>query len=616
MSANSNFPVFVLTAADEDLPLEAAPTSELQSPDAVEQPSHPPTQPSVAFKNVHDLSVAIYDPEDLDLATQDANDDVDPHATRPHEAVAHAADTVTTHWLLHGRIPTETPRRHRHKPSLTLPLTVDLASPVRSLTHSSAAAAVNDDASMNTHAPSSPPPLTESKSSKSSSLPSSEADGSSTAVQDADLAHFEDIGLDDDEPADGAREYNHAAYAKNSAVRVSDRRVSVPASAPGRNHAPTIAGGMRELVSHGAARSPPLGSASSQPRTAPMRPHASGARSSFGPVPRKASPRPFSNHSTPSTPSLPPGPWRPSSRTSTRSPSPAHQFPGQMQGPVPVPSSLPSSANGSPAFFGSGSRRGSAALQKRKTARELEQEYAAMDEADDGALPDDTNLWNVPMSPSLYRQASEAASSANTSANTSPERASPRGTPRPSRLRPDSARRESGPRTAPAPLRPRPLPRDRAPPVAVQTPDRFTFGHPNRAKSWDNVLSELSEEAKHLSVALDQHETQSTQRRESLPPESNEAPTPKEARRQSTGASTSKPSSPTFARARTVELPPLRKNHVMIDPLPISKEKEKVLSRTRPSWLPPKDRKEEKKHLREYQRMMERSLEAGEFFLY
>jgi hypothetical protein len=48
----------------------------------------------------------------------------------------------------------------------------------------------------------------------------------------------------------------------------------------------------------------------------------------------------------------------------------------------------------------------------------------------------------------------------------------------------------------------------------------------------------------------------------------------------------------------------------MIDPLPISKEKEAVLSRTRPSWLPPKDPAEERRHLKEYQKMMAQSLEA------
>ena len=48
----------------------------------------------------------------------------------------------------------------------------------------------------------------------------------------------------------------------------------------------------------------------------------------------------------------------------------------------------------------------------------------------------------------------------------------------------------------------------------------------------------------------------------------------------------------------------------MIDPLPVSKEKEAVLSRTRPSWLPPKDPAEEKRHLKEYQRMMAQSAES------
>ncbi len=42
----------------------------------------------------------------------------------------------------------------------------------------------------------------------------------------------------------------------------------------------------------------------------------------------------------------------------------------------------------------------------------------------------------------------------------------------------------------------------------------------------------------------------------------------------------------------------------MVDPLPISIEKEKVLARTRPSWLPPKCRKEERRHVKEYQHMM------------
>jgi hypothetical protein len=47
------------------------------------------------------------------------------------------------------------------------------------------------------------------------------------------------------------------------------------------------------------------------------------------------------------------------------------------------------------------------------------------------------------------------------------------------------------------------------------------------------------------------------------------------------------------------------------DPVPVSKEKEAVLSQTRPSWLPPKKKSEEKRHLAEYQRMVHLAEEAG-----
>jgi hypothetical protein len=65
-------------------------------------------------------------------------------------------------------------------------------------------------------------------------------------------------------------------------------------------------------------------------------------------------------------------------------------------------------------------------------------------------------------------------------------------------------------------------------------------------------------------------------------------------------------------KSSTPELPPLRRTNIMVDPLPISKEKEAVLSRTRPSWLPPKDPVEERRHLKEYQKMMAASAKADE----
>jgi hypothetical protein len=49
----------------------------------------------------------------------------------------------------------------------------------------------------------------------------------------------------------------------------------------------------------------------------------------------------------------------------------------------------------------------------------------------------------------------------------------------------------------------------------------------------------------------------------------------------------------------------------LLDPLPISKEKEAVLSQTRPSWLPPKSKAEEKRHLAQYQKMVQKAEEAG-----
>jgi Rab-GTPase-TBC domain len=64
------------------------------------------------------------------------------------------------------------------------------------------------------------------------------------------------------------------------------------------------------------------------------------------------------------------------------------------------------------------------------------------------------------------------------------------------------------------------------------------------------------------------------------------------------------------ARSSAIELPPIQKGNILIDPMPLSKEKAAVLTRTRPSWLPPKDPKEEKRHLKEYQRMVAASLDA------
>jgi hypothetical protein len=63
------------------------------------------------------------------------------------------------------------------------------------------------------------------------------------------------------------------------------------------------------------------------------------------------------------------------------------------------------------------------------------------------------------------------------------------------------------------------------------------------------------------------------------------------------------------SKTTIMDMPPVSYGHIHIDPLPVSKEKEAVLSKTRPSWLPPKDQKEEKKHLKEWEAMMAKAAE-------
>lgn len=116
-------------------------------------------------------------------------------------------------------------------------------------------------------------------------------------------------------------------------------------------------------------------------------------------------------------------------------------------------------------------------------------------------------------------------------------------------------------------------------------------------------MAELSEEAKILTEALEFHADSAAKKHED---------------RVQNGETSARSSAEKTKRGsgNMIQLPPLQRPNIMIDPLPVSKEKEKVLSRTRPSWLPPKDRKEEKKHLKEYKRMMEMSREAGKLLVY
>ena len=427
-----------------------------------------------------------------------------------------------------------------------------------------------------TQAPGSPPELTSSKSSKSSSYRSSSFSGPDGIL--SDLSHFEDIGLEDEAPID------QDLYGYDSGKRPSLRPGSSNTSAS-RAVTPGSAG-LRELT-NGPSR-PTYPSLQGQVR------HASTFTSSLSLNPIVNG---WSKHrvSSPSSPSLAMTAMRNQSRS--RSPSPTHPqtFTASPRSIATGNTLLPSPSLSIPKRPSS---RRSSMQTARKTPKVLEGECGDSDED----LPDDASLWNVPLSPGFHRSAS-AASSAKTSPNGSPERLGQGRPPLPagmSSIRPL--------RTAPIDIGPHHTTRENLPssPVKPRLPRGAStsvmpdhFGLPKtRAKSWTAALSELSEEAKTLTEALEEHAIEADRRHEE---------------KIQRGVASARPSMEKLARSKTtiVELPPLRKSNVMIDPLPISKEKEKVLSRTRPSWLPPKSRKEEKKHLKEYQKMMELSLEAG-----
>lgn len=221
----------------------------------------------------------------------------------------------------------------------------------------------------------------------------------------------------------------------------------------------------------------------------------------------------------------------------------------------------------------------------RRTIYEIEAEYHDSDDE----LPDDASLFNVPISPFPSHPRS-APRSARSSPHGSPEREPASTAPAPIPL--------SHSITAPsAPPKRRggqkPLPRQRLTPRASSTgltqsksasTSPRTDARYGRTKSWNLVMADLDYESRIIAEKLDFHQ---------------------EATLRTNSAATSpfRSSAP-----GAIPLPPVQRG--TLDFMPMSKEKEAVLSRTRPSWLPPKDPREEKKHLLEYQKMMKASIEA------
>lgn len=397
--------------------------------------------------------------------------------------------------------------------------------------------------------PNSPPELSGSKSSKSSSFhSSSQIDGPDSVF--TDIGNFEDIGLEDEaEPpiAEHGTPYGRGGIAaRSSAARL--------------NKSPAAT--TRDLTATPKPRKrSPLPPIHNQINGAIRTPQSGGSLSARSPNRRDAA-SPSSGGLTPSQP-------RRSRSTSPLRPIPSRSASSTSLALSPLSARVPVSKQNW--------------QQNRKSLKDLEEEYHDSDDE----LPDDASLWNIPISP---RPVQDRPQSRNPSPNgRSPGRrplpishtVSDMGTPQPPKPSQSARLQRSTQRSSSA------------------GPERGQISPRNpRAYSYNSYLSDLSEEAKIITEALETHAEESDRKREDAV--------------QNGLSRDSSTESPRPSR-ETVELPPLQKSNIMIDPLPISKEKEKVLSRTRPSWLPPKDQKEEKKHLREYKQMMAQSREAGKF---
>lgn len=140
--------------------------------------------------------------------------------------------------------------------------------------------------------------------------------------------------------------------------------------------------------------------------------------------------------------------------------------------------------------------------------------------------------------------------------------------------------------------------------LVVSTSLDVEFEEPSRQKVkrplsyHDSLLNELGEDTRELTAQLNDHHTQQLHAQTTYP---NETPIHCTSTRSRSERKAS-------AKKMAQSLRPVIDHDV--EALPISKEKEAILACTRPTHLPPKSRKEEKKHLKEYERLLLGSLEA------
>lgn len=430
--------------------------------------------------------------------------------------------------------------------------------------------------------PSSPPELSYSKSSKSSSSINSSEDLSDSGLTSKE-GHFEDVALEDDRRDSG------------------DDCNLPPDSRPTLRRPPPKSSTTSDISTLPRTRG------GTSPQRSPLRALPNGSRQQRYPslqgavngVLRDQSLNLPNGRSMQRAVTSPVSPF--TQRMPSRSPSPSKPFMqnGYSVSPQTLASATPKASHETAK---ESMQRRPSWQPGRKTVKELEAEYNDEDEE----VPEEAILENVPISPmpGQYHSFAKSPSSMRVrSATPSPHGRSPHANLHSANI-PKQAKRPSLPTgrysspRSPRNGRPQMMPHS-------ATISSFPAGEPlsrkHRSKSW---TEDLNEEARQLSQALEEYsEKVSIEKRHSgSNTPSTSPPRPSLTKSATTTSIKEMPTLPA--------VPPVQKGNIMIDPLPISKEKEAVLTRTRPSWLPPKSQKEEKKHLREFQQMMARAAEA------
>jgi len=378
--------------------------------------------------------------------------------------------------------------------------------------------------------PDSPPDLSGSKSSKSSSFHSSYASSDHDSIA-ADISHFEDIGLDDEIRAEREiGEFNLQLENPNPFTKSYDLRSKRPPVGRKSNSVSNVAMRRELIISKNRPAWPSLrGQVKNATETS-----LGGPGLGLMPVPGMSR-RGFTSPSTPTLASM---------GKRNRSPSPASSISAF---------SLPGASRVS-------GRRGSwQSTRERKSQVELEKEC---DEDDGDDVPDDLVLENVPISPRPPEERMQSLPPSPKDKKEKKEKTAGNGTP----LVPV----ESGSLRSPlTPNKPSPHRNMSMGQFPLHSPNGHGFAQKGRAKSWTAALSELSEEAKSLTAALEEHADSQSQS-DASNPQSRSSTLKEHPNRENEKAARVR------VQSSLAELPPLRRTDIMVDPLPISLAK---------SWL-------------------------------